>query len=346
MPTLDNPTPFTEAVKFLADKKAVPSSMGSAEWRQVQAGIKNSSLFSARVLNLGVLDAIQTTVKSVLNPGQELRPGGNMATVGFDPASARLALMDTIEAEGYKAPEGKEGTIEDLHSSPRIDLIVKTNTATAQGAGHYVQQNANADVVDLWPALEFLDDDSSEVPRGEKQTKDGLVEDPENSWEARWEAALEDSGDDDAQAAYEATGRKVALKSSGVWESLGEGAGGWTDNLDNPFPPFAFNSTRRVQELSRDEAEELGLLDEGEAVDAPKMDWSALFRLPAEAEAIMSLFANEAEDQPRDADGKVIQTARFNAAPAIANSTDGFLARMAARFGHKANDQRDHPLHK
>ena len=55
----------------------------------------------------------------------------------------------------------------------------------------------------------------------------------------------------------------VALKSSPIWAALGEGAGGFKDAIGNPFPPFAFGSGMTWQRVSRDEAAELGLVEEG-----------------------------------------------------------------------------------
>ncbi|MGN0886658.1 MAG: hypothetical protein ACI4RT_06635 [Candidatus Spyradenecus sp.] len=54
--------------------------------------------------------------------------------------------------------------------------------------------------------------------------------------------------------------RMVALKSSPIWEALGNGAGGFRDTLGNPYPPFAYGSSYEWSELSRAEAQALGLL--------------------------------------------------------------------------------------
>jgi hypothetical protein len=59
----------------------------------------------------------------------------------------------------------------------------------------------------------------------------------------------------------------VARKDSGVWQALGDGAGGYdSDALHNPYPPFAFNSGMDVQDVDRQDAVELGLLEEDDQV--------------------------------------------------------------------------------
>lgn len=52
----------------------------------------------------------------------------------------------------------------------------------------------------------------------------------------------------------------IALKDSPIWAALGDGAGDYTDTLDNPFPPFAFNSGMDWRDVPRAECEELGLI--------------------------------------------------------------------------------------
>ena len=68
----------------------------------------------------------------------------------------------------------------------------------------------------------------------------------------------------------------VALKSSGVWLALGDGAGGYSDTLGNPFPPFAYNSGYDVDEITREDAVALGLMSEDDEVQPAKTDFEDL----------------------------------------------------------------------
>ncbi len=130
------------------------------------------------------------------------------------------------------------------------DLIFKTATQIAHGAGRFVQENASADDLDVYPALELL------------RLYDRKP--PETTWNARWQAACAAAGDDKAHRVFTKTDRMIALKSSGIWQALGDGVGGYEDSLGNPFPPFAFDSGFGQNVIDRAECEELGLLEPGQ----------------------------------------------------------------------------------
>ena len=52
----------------------------------------------------------------------------------------------------------------------------------------------------------------------------------------------------------------VALKTSPIWQALGDGAGGYRDVWGNPFPPFAVDSGMDWWRVSREECDVLGLV--------------------------------------------------------------------------------------
>lgn len=255
--------PFNEAIANLQQKGLLPTSLNSAQLRQIDVAIRRQSVFSAETTLTSYLDEIKKTVASIIEPKQVLREGETQTvTEGFNPATARAALRDTLAKLGYQPGEDVAGTIKDLSSDARIDLVVRTNTELAQGAGHFIQQNADPEVVDEYPALEFVRFEGRGVER---------------DWETRWRQAAQESGDDDAVRVLNDTGRMIALKASPIWDSLGNGAGGYDDTLGNPFPPFAFNSGMWTQDVSRKEAEDVGLIDPGQSVEAAPLDLSTLF---------------------------------------------------------------------
>jgi hypothetical protein len=265
---LDDPVPFYEALKVLGEKDALPTTLDSAGIKKLAAGVRRQSLFSAQT-NLGdYLEDIRMSVHSILEPGtaidnarkSESNPDGKVTT-GLDPASARLKLKDALKKYGYSPESGTRGTIKDLSSDARINLVVKTNVELAQGSGRYIQENSDPDVVDLFPALELVRFEARAKPR---------------DWADRWRQAADDSGDDDAARMLQEHGRMVARKDSPIWDSLGS-SDLFDDALDNPFPPFAFNSGMWTQEVSRDEAVKLGLIEDGDQVEARPLDIEALF---------------------------------------------------------------------
>lgn len=261
---------FMEAIRHLMAKEAVPSEMATADWRLVDEAIRRRSLFSAQTTLGGYLEDIRAAVESIVNPmtgaskDRETKenPRG-LVTSGLNPAEARSRLRSLlVDKYGYVPEEGKEGTLLDLSSDKRLDLVIRTNRELAQGAGKFVQSNADEDVVDLWPAWELVRYEDRAQPR---------------DWEERWKLAAQVAGDVDAARVLEETGRMVALKSSDIWNQLGDGAGGYLDTLGNPYPPFAFNSGMWTDDVSREEAEEMGLLEEGEKAEPAQFDFGTLF---------------------------------------------------------------------
>ncbi len=261
----DSPVSFAEAVKHLAGKGLMPTGLDSAGIRKLDAELRRQSLFSAQTLSEGLLARYKEMITSIVEPDQVLREGElQPVTEGFDPASARLAIKRFLADEGYKAEAGEEGTIKDLSSDKRINLVVDTNVKLAEGAGRFVQQNADPDVVELWPALEFVRFEDRKEPR-DWDGANGL-----------WINACRRADDDDAIRVWGETGRMCALKSSGVWDELGNSE--YVDGgLDNPYPPFAFGSGMWTEEMSRDEAIEVGLIDEGDETKPAEFDLASLF---------------------------------------------------------------------
>lgn len=257
------PMPFAEAVKQLAARKVLPTELSSAELRAIDAGLRRQSFFSARTVLEDYLEEAKQAVMSILNPEQVLREGATQTvTEGFNPATARQHLKEVLDGLGYFPGRDEIGTIKDLSSDARINLVVKTNVELSQGAGSFVRQNADADVVDLWPALELVRYEEKKEPR---------------DWPMRWRIAAQVAGDPMAVAALELHGRMAALKSSGIWQALGDGAGGFEDTLGNPYPPFAFASGMWTDEVSREEAVAMGLIGEDETARPAVFDLGSLF---------------------------------------------------------------------
>jgi hypothetical protein len=252
----DAPIEFREATRLAAQKKIMPTSLTSAELAQLNKQILRNSMTSAQTTIEGLLDRYKSGIENIVGPS--FKPGED-----FNPAKLRSFIQDYLRGISYTAPASKEGTIEDLSSDGRVGLVIDTNVKLAHGAGRFVQQNANSDVVDLWPALEFT--------RFEER-------DQERPWEGvtgYWMQAARRAGDMKAVKVYGETGRMVALKDSDIWDELGDPdyvSGG----LGNPYPPFAFGSGMWTEEVSRDEAEELGLLEEGEEAKPAKFDFGSL----------------------------------------------------------------------
>lgn len=275
--TFTAPIPFREAVGHLTAKKLMPTSLGSGELAQVSSAIKRQSMFSARTTIEGLLDRYKTGVEGILNPVQVLREGAERTvTEGQTPASLRAFIKDYLKSISYAPEPGKEGTIQDLSSDARVNLVVKTNAQLAQGAGNFVQGNAD-EVIDAWPAQELYRQEGRERPRN----WDGTTPEGDKAltgFGSRWMQAAQASSDADAARILEESGRMVALKSSGIWQALGD----FEDGLGNPYPPYAFNSGMWVRDVTRREAVALGLIGDDETAQPAPFDFMALFKGPSE----------------------------------------------------------------
>lgn len=221
---------MTAAEKIL--RKALVASgpeMDSRAWNSVQAGLRDRAFWASQVAELQVLDAFRTSSAA-------------HAAGATSMSKLRMALRDYMSKGGMKPGDG---TIKDLFSKARLDVIVKTNVATARGFVRWQAMNTPGAYA-AFPAQRLL------RIRQRRQGRD---------WAARWKAAGDSVGWRGASRDY---GTMVALKNSPIWQALGEGAGGFRDGLGNPYPPFAWGSGMGVVGVPRREVIELGLISDGE----------------------------------------------------------------------------------
>lgn len=232
----DEPTPFADALRFVAEKRLLPTSLSSREIAErLQPDVTRRALFSARVEQASILQQLQAAVSALAD--------GSVTGASF--TKAKADLQKAIKRTGYSATPDDEGTIKDLTSDGRLQLMIETNVLDAQGYGTH---RAGIDPVAL------------EVNPGQELVRFGNPDKPRD-WEARWEAARAATTADGATSAD--SGRMVALKGHPIWQALGDGAGGYKDGLGNPWPPFAFASTMNVIAVDREECELLGILAPG-----------------------------------------------------------------------------------
>jgi hypothetical protein len=238
------PVPFEEALRAVAEKQLLPTTAGTDQLRQLAPEIRELAVFSAKTPFASHLQVIQEQITRLVSPGTV---DGRPALPGeyANPTYARLALKESLKALGYTPGtdpnQPAPGSLQDLSSDRRTDLIIQTLTDMARGRGNY-ELNRNPDRLESWPAQELYRLEETRVQR---------------NWPQRWAAA----------GGSFFGGRMIALKDDEVWQNLGEGAGGFEDTLGLPYPPFAFNSGMWVQDVSREEAVDLGLLAPSDVVE-------------------------------------------------------------------------------
>lgn len=144
----------------------------------------------------------------------------------IDPATVRWKLKEDLVRRGYIPPEGREGGIQDLSSDARLNLIVRTSGEMAYGYGQHLKQQ-DRDMLDLYPCLELYRLESRREPR---------------DWLSRWRSA--------GGSLY--AGRMVARKDDVIWKRI--------SHFSLPYPPFDYNSGMWTRNVSRAEAERLGVI--------------------------------------------------------------------------------------
>lgn len=209
---------MTAAEKIL-QKVLVGSNIDSSQWNSIQAGLRDRAFFSSKVAEMSILEAAQK-ISSEYAKGER------------DLSSLRMELKDFLENKaGYVPSEDIRGTIKDLTSKARLDVIVKTNVAQARGFIQYAE-GMTPGAFAAFPAQEFT--------RIEHRNK------PRTTWPQRWKDA--------GGRLY--GGRMIALKDDPVWSRLSV--------FGTPYPPFDWGSGMGVMDVSKREAIELGLITEDE----------------------------------------------------------------------------------
>lgn len=249
---IPSPVPMTDALRIALSRGVLPTSLSTEELRQLPAELRARSVFSARTANAVYLQELREVVNEVVE--------GEM-----NHATARVTLLETLRAMGY-TPEGGfpdsdtpvppavEGSLQDLSSFRRLDLIIRTQERLMRGAG---QKQRGQDRTDIAPAWELVRINAREVPR---------------DWQTRFEEA----------GGELINGRMIAHKNDPVWDALGDSAL-FDDALDVDHPPFAFGSGMGWSEVFAGEWESLGgsdqtavVYEDANQLPVPKVSTSGL----------------------------------------------------------------------
>ena len=222
-----SPIPFNEAIDALKRKKLMPTTATAEELDALPDALKAEAFFSAKVHDARVLQEAKDAIEAIVHP--EGRGSGNY----MDLSTARDNIRKVLADIGYEAEEGKEGSIEDLSSDARLNLIVKTNVEMARGRGQW-ESTQDGDILYEFPCQELFRAEDRMVPR---------------DWELRWRLA--------GGTFYE--GRMIARKDDPIWTEI--------SRFGTPWPPFDFNSGMDVEDVDRDEAVALGVIAEDDVIE-------------------------------------------------------------------------------
>jgi len=218
------------ALRRAQARGVLPLDLSSAEIRrQVAKMIRENAVFSARTTNALYLQEVRERIARLMQggfrndlPKLRLELKQILAELGYTPETG----FPGDEALGI--PPAEPGSLRDLSSDARLNLLLTTQEELMRGAAQKARGLDGTRVIQF-PAWELVRLGQREVPRG--SPKSGTM-----GWPARFVKA---GGVLRLDAEHRE--RMIALKSDPVWVRLGEGAL-FDDALDTDHPPFAFNS--------------------------------------------------------------------------------------------------------
>lgn len=226
--------PLDEAVASIDARTPIGSKLRSADWERVPLALKQRAQFSAGVTTASVLQIIQDRLSAQIKLQREQLANGKQAT--FDRSSFIDAVRDIARDNGLTpAREEDRGTVRDITSIPRLGLIYDMQNAQAAGFARHKLDTSEGALL-LFPAYRLTESTAKE-PR------------PQDWWERRWFEAGNSVGWIGASQT-----EFVALKTSPIWAAL--------SRFGTPWPPFDWGSTRELEDVDRDTAIALGLIDD------------------------------------------------------------------------------------
>jgi len=231
-----------DAARSAGARKVMETTLGTAGLREKGAGILARAVFCARGSNAIFVSDLKTIID-------------RLAQGDIGEGQARTAIWESLKALGYTpeggfpdAPPGAvppavAGTLQDLSSFRRRDLIVRTQLQLMRGAGEQTRGHT-PERLRTHPGWEFIRIEDRDAPRnweGKAPTRQDPI--------ARWIIA----GGEVSEGS-----KMYALKGDPIWGELGS-YDNFDDALGVDFPPFAFNSGMGWSELSASECETLGI---------------------------------------------------------------------------------------
>lgn len=235
-----NAQPLAESVARLSSKTPIGSLLKSADWLDVPLALRERAFFSATVTSAEFLDQAARGVLEIAQLARRTMADGSEGAL-----QSRQKLVADLQQLGQRlglAPldPSKAGTLEDVTSLRRLELIVDFNTQQAQEFARWKTEQDPA-VLDAYPAQELVRIEDRNVPR---------------DWQQRWQAA----------GGELRNGRMVALKNDPIWTAI--------SRFGVPFPPFDFQSGMGLDDVSREDAEALGLIRLDEQIRPMNADFN------------------------------------------------------------------------
>ena len=239
--TFTEPVPYSDALARLASEKGLPADLKSWQIQELvrrYPELMRQAFFSARTTDFRYLNTMQSALADLVDPATARRAGRVPSRANF-----RVAMRDALAQIGYTpgAAGVPDGSIEDLGSDARLDLIVTMKTEMAWGAGSHQRAQLS---VDAYPCQELIRAEERVIHR---------------DWPTRWMEAARTTGDLDAARVLSESGRMVARKDSDIWTAI--------SRFGLPYPPFDYNSGMWTIAITRSEAVSLGAIEANDVIE-------------------------------------------------------------------------------
>lgn len=216
--------------EVILKRACVASGLNSAEWEQIAASIRERAFFSAEVTSEKILGEMKANVIEMLKSGKSA-------------SEIRRDLREMLFGEGYEPDAKWEGTIKDLRTKARLDIIIKTNTDQAKGYARLIRDTRPGAIL-AFPAYRFVRRQNRKAQR---------------DWATRWTNAAKAVNFEGVAK----NGEMIALKTSPIWVEL--------SRFGTPYLPFDYNSGMGLEDVKKSYCREIGLLGEDEQPKIPKI---------------------------------------------------------------------------
>jgi len=224
---------LTDIINALSARQVSPSWFQSREWATVDPAIRNRSFFSATISSAKVLTKMRNMLLDWQAGAVEETPGGiaykETGLAKFRENAAEFMIQEGLATEDDYA----DGSIKNVISNARLQLIFNTNTEQAATFASWQVKMKDPFYINRYPAARFVRSPGAIIKRLRHVEAEGTVR--------RW--------DDFAFWTFQ----------------NGNDIGGF----DVPWGPYGFNSYMYQQPVNRAEAERLKLVQKGEMLQVP-----------------------------------------------------------------------------
>lgn len=205
------------AEDYIRRKTTIASEMRTREWGRTSTWCKERAYFMASVDRADIANAFRVEADKMVS-----------GEITID--QAREIIRRKLDELNYQAPEGLEGSIKDLATTPRQNVSLNTNADMARGWAQHAQ---------------FMGD----------ITNPGLMlyRAHQRKNKRKWVTiCAQFEGRDDVVLTGKKDEPMVALSNSPVWMMLSK--------FGKPYPPFDYNSGMWTKPVSYDECRRMGLI--------------------------------------------------------------------------------------